>query len=194
MANAAGSNVTVYNPDHSQNTGKTISITNPYSLLLDSAGDLWVLQNNTFDSISGYLDNGTNFANLPNHNATAIGPWGDHLTAWGGSTNTETVNLGEAIQGSATDFNGFWEPEPAVVLGEAQDLLGQEYITDGANNQVEIISADHGSIVATIATAAAPHGIAVDTINDHIYVSIPSLREVQVFNLKAPHGSQGVIR
>jgi DNA-binding beta-propeller fold protein YncE len=81
-----------------------------------------------------------------------------------------------------------------TVTGVAQDAFGQQYVTDTANNAVDILSSDGLNFIGSFSTSSAPYGIAVDSINQRIYVALGSVNQVAVYSLKAPYKLVGTIK
>ncbi len=90
---------------------------------------------------------------------SAIGPWGAYVTVWGvpsglGTYNERYQDLGEALRFAVALPNAFAESPEAGA--EAQDELGQQYVTDVDGNEVEIFSCDWSYHIGTIARPATP--------------------------------------
>ncbi|WP_162009698.1 hypothetical protein [Methylocystis heyeri] len=197
VANNGGNNVTVYNPDLSQNTAATIAggsyFAYPTGIYGDPAGDIWVLDG---AHVAGYRFDGTYFTTLTGYGASAIGPVGASLAAFGASWNNlpsvVAGNLGQAIQGR--DFTLVEYPLPVFVGGVAEDQFNQTYFSDTNNNLIRIMGPDLAPLGSVIKTASSPYGVAVDKIYYRIYVAEPVVNQVEVFSLKPPHVLLGVIK
>jgi DNA-binding beta-propeller fold protein YncE len=121
---------------------------------------------------------------------TALGPWGSNMTVWGiasgnGGYIEDTGNRGQMIRNNP-NFPYYFPSGSPLAGGETQDLFGQQYVTDFANNQVQIWSTDGTFQVGLINTPSAPIGVAVDTLRNRIYVALPELSEIIVYSRVAP--------
>jgi DNA-binding beta-propeller fold protein YncE len=193
VANNGGSNITVYNSSLAQTGTITDStLVNPYSMYVDANDDIWVLDATGTTHL--YLDNGTPISSV-NVGGTAVGPMGSNVAVWGvsygGGIDTFIGNVGLALHygiGFQYAAGPTWQAGAA-----AEDLTGLSYSTDLSTNQVLIAQLGVGTVGA-IATPSEPYGIAVDPINQRIYVSQPNLNEVLVYNLKSPYKLLGTIK
>ena len=193
VANNAGNNITMYNSSLAQTGTITDStLENPYSMYVDANDDIWVLDASGTTHL--YLDNGTPISSL-NVGGTAVGPMGSNVTVWGVSYGNGIVtyigNVGLALHygvGFQYAAGPTWQAG-----GVAEDLTGLSYATDPATNQVVINRLGVGT-VASFSTPSEPYGIAVDPINQRIYVSQPNMNEVLVYNLKSPYKLLGTIK
>ena len=82
---------------------------------------------------------------------------------------------------------------PPVDGTPAKDTNVVSTATDPATNQVVISRLGAGES-GSFTTPSEPYGIAVDPINQRIYVSQPNLNEVLVYNLKSPYKLLGTIK
>lgn len=195
VANASSTTVSVYNSSLVQTGSLTDSTMNgPYSMYVDGNNDIWVLDSTGTTHL--FLDNGTP-AIAQTWGGSAIGPRGSWVTLWntnyGGTPGILAGNVGEDLHDSSI-FQVLIGPYTPSAGGVAQDALGQQYVTDTPNNQVEVWSSDGTTILAFIPTAARPYGIAVDSINQRMYVALATVNEVAVYSLKAPYKLVGTIK
>jgi len=193
VANNAGNNITVYNSSLAQtSTISDSTLQNPYSMYVDANDDIWVLDASGTTHL--YLDNGTPISSA-NTGGTAVGPMGSNVAVWGisygGGIDTFIGNVGQAVHngiGFQYAAGPTWQAG-----GVAEDLTGLSYATDPATNQVLIAQLGVGT-VGSFTTPSEPYGIAVDPINQRIYVSEPGANEVLVYNLKSPYKLLGTIK
>ena len=193
VANNAGNNITMYNSSLAQTGTITDStLENPYSMYVDANDDIWVLDASGTTHL--YLDNGTPISSV-NVGGTAVGPKGSNVAVWGipygNGIATYIGNVGLALHYGI----GFqYAAGPTWQAGAvAEDLTGLSYATDPATNQVVISRLGAGES-GSFTTPSEPYGIAVDPINQRIYVSQPNLNEVLVYNLKSPYKLLGTIK
>ena len=194
VGNSGTNTVSIYSPSFAPMGAITdASINGLEGLYIDKNDDLWVLD--AAGLLHSYLDNGTVLPTTYT-GGTAVGPWGADVTVWGVLDPSVGYieayqNVGEALH-NGPNLSNFLYPSPQAGA-ETEDYLGQQYVTDIANQQVVIFSADGLNEVGTFTTPAMPFGIAVDSAHGRIYVSIVSLNEVVIYSIKPPYHQIGVI-
>jgi len=77
--------------------------------------------------------------------------------------------------------------------GEAQDALGQQYVSDPNNSQFIIFNAASTGYF-TFKTASPGYGLAVDAANKRFYVAEPGVNQVVVYSTVSPYKLLGVIK
>jgi DNA-binding beta-propeller fold protein YncE len=188
VANNGGDNITIYNPALQQiGTISDPTLYSPSSLYIDADDDVWALD--ATGTLHLYLANGASAGSVA-IGGTAVGPWGSNVTVWGapdgaGGYNEFTQNRGEALHNGPTFPLYFYDGSPEAGA-ETQDALGQQYVTDVANNRVQIWSANGQAEIAAIPTPAQPFGVAVDNAHGRIYVALTTSNEVVAYSTKAP--------
>ncbi len=183
-----GHAITVYGPDLAQ-TG-TISgagiTTYAEDMFVDQDGDLWALD--AGGTVHTYLANNTEVSSLSVGGiATAIAPWGSNVAVWGRNSagiSTVTANMGEAVNGSGS-LNGNYPNGSLVPTGVAEDALHQQYATNATAGQITVYPANMGPPITTF--TAYGSAIAIDTVNDRIYTTVPPSNEIFVYSLKKPY-------
>jgi hypothetical protein len=155
-------------------------------MFVDADGDLWVLD--AGGNVHTYLDNLTAVSTLSVGGiATAITPWGSNVAVWGRNASgisTVTANMGEGVHGSY-GLNGNYPNGSLVPTGVAEDSLHQQYATNSTAGTITVYTADFNTVVTTF--AAYGTAIAIDTVHERIYTTIPSSNEVYVYSLKSPY-------
>jgi len=195
VANNGGNNITIYNPSLTQVGAITDStLQNPTSMFIDRNDDIWVLD--AQGTVHPYLFNGTALPTA-HTGGTAIGPWGPNVTVWGiaitGGYQEDVGNIGQAL--NQGDYFPLYFPTGSPFAGgETQDATGHQYVTDLLHNLVQIWDPTGSFMVGTINTPAAPYGIAVDSVHDHIFVVMTTLNEVYVYSTKAPYALVNIIK
>jgi len=190
VANNGGDNITVYNPGLTQTGTITDStLLSPTSMFVDNDGDIWVLDAQGTTHL--YLNNGTAIGSSQT-GGTAIGPWGFNVTVWGitnpsGGYIEDLGNMGEGVHGGPL-FPSYFPAGSPYAGGEAQDSLGQQYVTDVLNNRVEIWNSSSQYQVGIVSLPSPGYGVAVDSTHGRFYVVETQLNQVQVFSTKAPYG------
>jgi DNA-binding beta-propeller fold protein YncE len=185
VANNGANNITIYNPSLAQiGTINDSSLVAPLGMYIDGANDIWVLDG--YQVVHRYLDNGIAVGTVSIGGATAIGPWGSFWTAYapsGGQGVAFCQNIGESWEDGLLNSGFAIGPRP-LAYGVAQDSLGAQYLTDPTNKLVWWASPDGSVVGAILSTSSAGYGIAVDSVNQRIYVAEPTTNVVEVFSLK----------
>jgi DNA-binding beta-propeller fold protein YncE len=137
-----------------------------------------------------YLDNGTAVGSLAT-GGTALGSWGPNVTVWGiadgqGGYSEAFQNAGEALHYRPTLGSAFIGGSPEAG-GEAEDSLGQQYVSAVKTNQIEIWAANGAYEVAAISTPATTSGVAVDSVPKRLYVALTASNEVLVYSTVASY-------
>jgi hypothetical protein len=184
VANNGGNNITIYSPQYEQIGAITDStLISPSSMYIDKNNDIWVLD--ALGTVHLYLDNGTPISSQALGSGTAIGPWGSNVTVWGVTNPNGVVelsqNMGEAVHSGVAFPIAY--PESPVAGGEAQDALGNQYVTNPSSNQIIFFTANGLGYGVFLTTTGPAYGIAVDSINNRIYVAETTLGKVQAYNL-----------
>lgn len=189
VANNGGDNITIYNPALSQIGAITDpTLYSPDSMYIDANDDIWALD--AAGVLHLYLDNGA-AAGSAATGGTAVGPWGPYVTVWGvangpGSYSEVFQNVGETLHYGPTLQNDFVGGSPEAG-GEAEDSLGQQYVSDINTNHIQIWSSNGLYEVGAITTPATPFGLAVDSVRKRIFVSLTTSNEVLVYSTAAPY-------
>lgn len=193
VANSGNSTVAIYNSNL-----QFTSIINdsalriPVSMYVDGNNDAWVLD--SYGTVHVYLQDTTPAGSMT-LGGTAIGPWGSNVSVWGvpgGNGYAQYFqNVGEALHEGVNISNDFMTSPLAG--GEAEDSIGQQYVTDIAHDQVQIW-ASNGTEVGSFNTASQPAGIAVDSVRKRIYVALPISNEIAAYSMTAPYKLLGNIR
>jgi hypothetical protein len=194
VANASGTTISVYNSSLVQTGSITDSTMNgPYNMYVDTNNDIWALDSTGTTHL--FLDNGTPVS-AQTWGGSALGPRGSWVTLWGvsygGGIDIFLGNTGEAVHSGS--FFQYATGPAFTVSGVAQDAFGQQYVTNTPNNSVDILSSDGVSFIGSFLTPSAPYGIAVDSINQRIYVALGTVNQVAVYSLKAPYKLLGTIK
>ncbi len=193
VANNGGNNITIYNPQYEQiGTITDPTLVNPASMYIDGDNNIWVLD--ALATVHLYLDNGTPISRQALSGGTAIGPWGSNVSVWGAPSANGTVeyvqNAGEAVHGGVAFPLEY--PESPVAGGEAQDAQGNQYVTAPESNAVEFFTANGGGFGTILTTPGPGYGIAVDPLNNRIYVALTTLNKIYSYSLTT-HNHLGTI-
>jgi hypothetical protein len=189
VANNAGNNITIYNPALAQiGTISDPTLYSPDSMYIDANDAVWALD--ATGVLHGYLDNGAALPSLTT-GGTAVGPWGPNITVWGiangpGSYSELYQNVGEVLHDGPSFQNDFVGGSPEAG-GETQDAHGQQYVSDVANNTVQIWASNGLYQVAVITTPAEPFGLAVDNAHGRLHVALTTSNEILAYSTKAPY-------
>jgi len=194
VANAGGTTISVYNSSLVQTGSITDStLFGPYSMYVDANNDIWALDSTGTTHL--FLDNGTPIS-FGTWGGSAIGPHGSWVTLWGVTYGGGIVNflgnMGEAVH-SGSIFQ-YAQGPTYTATGVAQDAFGQQYVTNTPNNSVDIWSSNGANLLGSFSTSSAPYGIAVDSINQRIYVALGTVNQIAVYSLKAPYKLVGTIK
>lgn len=192
VANHVGNNITRYTPPPELALLQTLTdgtLTNPVSMYVDADNTIWALD--AAGTLHPYLDTGEALPSLNLGGASTVGPWESYVTVWGvpnasGGYDMRFQNRGEAIY-FGTSLPGDFANFSPRTGGEAQDNIGQIYLTNVSDNMVQIINSLGGAVIAQFATSSTPGGIAVDTVRKRIYVALPTVNEVAMYSLEAPY-------
>ncbi len=196
VANDSGNNITIYNPSLTLvGTITDSSLDNPFSLYIDPDDTIWVLD--AAGTLHSYLSDNTVLPTTKT-GGTTVGPWGPYVTVWGvpatnGGYEDLFQNRGQILHDGTFPWSYFPQGSP-YAGGEAEDADDQQYVSDYQHNLVQIWDRSSEYQIGTIATPAAPIGVAVDPVLNRLYVAQPTLNEVYVYSTKPPYKQMGIIK
>jgi len=183
VANNSGLNISIYDGAYN-NIGSITdpALGNPVSMSIDADDTLWVLD--AQGVLHSYLSNGT-IVTPETVGGTSVAPWGPYVTVWGisrnGSYDEEYGGRAQSVHDGIFLYGDYSAGSPKTGA-VAQDQYGQQYVTDIANNVVQVWNKQGSFKVGTFSTPAQGFGIAVDTKLNRVYVAYTSLNEVYVYS------------
>ncbi len=198
VLNNGSDTINTYTPTGTQLSSITDpTLSNGTSLVCDPDDTLWALD--ATGMLHGYLADGTVLPPLAS-GGTAVGVWGPNVAIWG-IQSAGSSGYSEGIDSRATavrdnpQIDSLFPSAFPLAGAQATDGNHLQYVTDAANNQVEIWNGNgsYESPVATFPVPSEPIGIAVDTMRHRIYVAFPNLNEVIVYSTVAPYDQLAII-
>lgn len=191
VANDLSNSVTEYERPgyHKLSTVITTGISNPIQLVTGASDELYVVNTtpgagvSVFDLLGNYLFGG----GAGTTTVALIGPYIQFWSAPSSGSNRAELGTTDAID-IASDHNigflsvGFYTTF-VPTLAASNSSNGDMWVTDFGDVQVVHLD-QQGDVLASFKPSNPPYGIAVDPVKQRLFVSEPSVNQVEVFNLK----------